>query len=99
MKMPSWAPRPDATTSAAGVARPSAHGQAMISTARAALAACVAGPPASSQPASVLADLVGADDQAAGQRNGAADDDVAGGSVDRDRLPGHHAAVYRGPAG
>ena len=50
MKMPSCAPRPQATTSAAGVASPSAHGQAMISTASAALNARSAGLPAS-QPA------------------------------------------------
>ena len=56
MKMPSCAPRPQATISAAGVARPSAHGQAMISTASAALNACSAGAPASSQPASVRPD-------------------------------------------
>ena len=55
MKMPSWAPRPEATTRAAGVARPSAQGQAMISTASAALNAWPAGLPASSQPASVSA--------------------------------------------
>ena len=35
MKMPSWAPRPEATKSAVGVARPRAHGQAMMRTARA----------------------------------------------------------------
>ena len=56
MKMPSCAPRPQATISAAGVARPSAHGQAMISTASAALNACSTGLPASSQPASVSPD-------------------------------------------
>ena len=56
MKTPSWAPRPEATTSAAGVARPSAQGQAMISTASAALTACPAAAPASSQPASVSAE-------------------------------------------
>ena len=56
MKTPSWAPRPDATTRAAGVARPSAHGQAMISTASAALTACPAGLPASSHPARVSAE-------------------------------------------
>ena len=50
MKMPSCAPRPHATTSAAGVARPSAHGHAMISTASAALTACSAGLPAASHP-------------------------------------------------
>ena len=53
MKTPSCAPRPDATTRAAGVASPSAHGQAMISTASAALNACPAVLPASSHPASV----------------------------------------------
>ncbi len=53
MKMPSCAPRPQATINAAGVARPSAHGHAMISTASAALNARSAGAPASSQPASV----------------------------------------------
>jgi hypothetical protein len=53
MKIPSWAPRPQAATSAAGVARPSAHGHAMISTASPALTACPAGEPASSHPARV----------------------------------------------
>ena len=37
MRMPSWAPRPVPTISAVGVARPRAHGQAMISTATAAV--------------------------------------------------------------
>ena len=37
MRTPSWAPRPVPTISAVGVARPSAHGQAMISTATAAV--------------------------------------------------------------
>ena len=37
MRMPSWAPRPVPTISAIGVARPSAHGQAMMSTATAAV--------------------------------------------------------------
>ena len=37
IRMPSWAPRPVPTISAVGVARPSAHGQAMISTATAAV--------------------------------------------------------------
>ena len=55
MKMPSCAPRPQAATSAAGVASPSAHGQAMMSTARPALNACPAAAPARSQPASVSA--------------------------------------------
>ena len=38
-KIPSWAPRPEATRRAAGVASPRAQGQAMISTAKAALKA------------------------------------------------------------
>ena len=42
MRMPSCAPRPVPTSSAVGVARPSAHGQAMISTATAALNAALA---------------------------------------------------------
>ena len=41
IRMPSWAPRPVPTISAVGVARPSAHGQAMISTATAAVNAAV----------------------------------------------------------
>src|SRR6202034_3211462 len=44
--IPLLAPRPHAATRAAGVARPSAHGHAMISTARPALHACWAGGPA-----------------------------------------------------
>ncbi len=47
--MPSWAPRPVPTMIAVGVASPSAHGQAMISTATAAVNASSAGLP-SSQP-------------------------------------------------
>ena len=39
MSTPSWAPRPVPTSRAVGVARPSAHGQAMISTATAAVKA------------------------------------------------------------
>ena len=39
MRMPSWAPRPVPTSSAVGVASPRAHGQAMISTATAAVKA------------------------------------------------------------
>ena len=42
MRMPSCAPRPVPTSSAVGVASPSAHGQAMISTATAAVNAAVA---------------------------------------------------------
>ena len=44
IRMPSWAPRPVPTIRAVGVASPSAHGQAMISTATAAVNA--AGSPA-----------------------------------------------------
>ena len=50
---PSCAPRPVPTSSAVGVASPSAHGQAMISTATAAQNAKVAGSPAPSQKPSV----------------------------------------------
>ncbi len=50
---PSWAPRPVPTSSATGVARPSAHGQAMISTATAAVNANVALSPVPSQKPSV----------------------------------------------
>ena len=46
---PSWAPRPVPTSSAVGVARPSAHGQAMISTATAAVKARVVPAPVASQ--------------------------------------------------
>ena len=49
IRMPSWAPRPVPTMSAVGVARPSAQGQAMISTETAAVKAAVAPPPAPSQ--------------------------------------------------
>ena len=48
--MPSCAPRPQATTSAAGVASPSAHGQAMISTASAALTAALGRAPGGQPP-------------------------------------------------
>ena len=44
MRMPSWAPRPVPTMSAVGVARPSAHGQAMIRTATAAVNAATPSP-------------------------------------------------------
>ena len=50
---PSWAPRPVPTISAIGVASPSAHGQAMISTATAAVNANDALSPAPSQKPSV----------------------------------------------
>ena len=50
---PSWAPRPVPTSSAVGVASPSAHGQAMISTATAAVKANSADSPAPSQKPSV----------------------------------------------
>ena len=45
MRIPSCAPRPVPTMSAVGVARPSAHGHAMIRTATAAANAAVAPPP------------------------------------------------------
>ena len=51
MMMPSCAPRPVPTISAVGVARPSAHGQAMMSTATAAVNAVAALAPTASQPA------------------------------------------------
>ncbi len=54
--MPSWAPRPVPTISAVGVASPIAHGQAMISTATAAVKAVAAEAPASSQPARVASE-------------------------------------------
>ncbi len=44
IRMPSWAPRPVPTMRAVGVARPSAHGQAMISTATAAVNAAAVSP-------------------------------------------------------
>ena len=53
MRMPSWAPRPVPTRSAVGVASPSAHGQAMISTATAAVKALAVGAPLPSQNPSV----------------------------------------------
>ncbi|SKX85095.1 Uncharacterised protein [Mycobacteroides abscessus subsp. abscessus] len=46
--MPNWAPRPVATMTAIGVARPRAHGHAMTSTASPAATARSTGPPASS---------------------------------------------------
>ena len=54
-KMPSCAPRPEATIIAVGVARPSAQGHAITSTASAAEKALSAPPPASSHPAAVRA--------------------------------------------
>jgi hypothetical protein len=51
--MPSWAPRPVPTMTAVGVASPSEHGQATMSTATAALTASAAGWPVTSQPARV----------------------------------------------
>ncbi|MEY9214858.1 hypothetical protein ABH917_004304 [Thermobifida halotolerans] len=53
MRMPSCAPRPVPTIRAVGVARPSAHGQAMMSTATAAVNAAPTGPPAPTQNPSV----------------------------------------------
>ncbi len=58
IRMPSCAPRPVPTSSAVGVARPSAHGQAMISTATAAVNAAAAGAPAPSQNPSVARESV-----------------------------------------
>ena len=55
---PSCAPRPVPTRIAVGVARPSAHGQAMISTATAAVNAAAAECPDSSQAASVTAAMI-----------------------------------------
>src|SRR5699024_624784 len=52
---PSWAPGPVPTSRAAGGARPRAQGQAMMSTATAALPAMTAPPPAISQPITVRA--------------------------------------------
>ncbi len=49
IRMPSWAPRPVPTSSAVGVARPRAQGQAMISTATAAVNAAVRPAPLPSQ--------------------------------------------------
>ena len=54
-KMPNCAPRPEATIMAVGVASPSAHGQAMTSTASAAENALSAPAPAISQPPAVSA--------------------------------------------
>ena len=56
IRMPSWAPRPVPTSSAVGVARPSAHGQATISTATAAWKAKPAPAPSSSQYASAASE-------------------------------------------
>ncbi len=53
MRTPSCAPRPVPTSSAVGVARPRAHGQAMMSTATATVNAAVAPNPAPSQNPSV----------------------------------------------
>ncbi len=53
MRMPSWAPRPVPTSSAVGVARPSAQGHAMISTATAAVNAACTPPPVASHTTSV----------------------------------------------
>ena len=53
IRMPSCAPRPVPTSSAIGVASPSAQGHAMMSTATAAPKAAAGGKPSSSQTASV----------------------------------------------
>ena len=57
IRMPSCAPRPVPTISAVGVARPSAHGQAMIRTATAAVKALAAQAPNASQPTSVASEI------------------------------------------
>ena len=56
-KIPSCAPRPDATIIAVGVARPNAHGQAMTSTASAAANARSGPPPAISHAIAVTAEM------------------------------------------
>ena len=56
IRIPSCAPRPVPTISAVGVARPSAHGQAMISTATAAVNAAETSPVTRSQPPSVASE-------------------------------------------
>ena len=53
IRMPSWAPRPVPTSRAVGVARPRAHGQAMMRTATAAVNAAGAPAPVPSQKPSV----------------------------------------------
>ncbi len=59
IRMPSWAPRPVPTSSAVGVASPSAHGQAMISTATAAVNANAAlAPPPSQKPSVATASAI-----------------------------------------
>ena len=58
IRMPSWAPRPVPTIRAVGVARPSAHGQAMINTATAAANAAVEPAPAPSQKPRVATEIV-----------------------------------------
>ena len=58
IRMPSCAPRPVPTISAVGVASPSAHGQAMISTATAAVNACRGrGAEQRASPASVASEI------------------------------------------
>ena len=57
IRMPSCAPRPVPTMSAVGVASPSAQGQAMMSTATAAVNASAASPVERSQPASVASEI------------------------------------------
>ena len=57
IRIPSWAPRPLPTMSAVGVASPRAHGQAMISTATAAVNAADASPVSASQPTSVASEI------------------------------------------
>ena len=75
MRMPSWAPRPVPTSSAVGVARPRAQGQAMISTATAAVNAV--GGLAGAEPEPEGADGEGDDD---GDEHGG---DLVGEPLDR----------------
>ena len=141
--MPSSAALPVPTMMAVGVARPSAHGQAMMMTAMVVPMASVQRPssgPNSAQPANVsaasaehdrdeprrdlvgealhrrlralgvldeahdlrqrrvLADGAGPDTRLPVRLSGGADDDVAGGLLDRHALPGQHALVDAGRA-
>ena len=57
MRMPSWAPRPVPTMRAVGVASPSAQGQAMMSTATAAVNAACAEPPSTSHATRVMTEI------------------------------------------
>src|SRR5215216_5119716 len=95
MSRPSWAPRPVPTSSAVGVARPRAHGQAMMRTATAAVNASVAACPVASHPTSVTADPRGPHDEAAAGVHGGAGDGVAGPDLHGDALAGEQAGIDR----